>query len=101
MPDRDVHTVKDVIFFQYSKLITRAVFNLSNGTEAKKKCYGFVKKTFKDLQTGEKVQSEITREDRQFVSSENNSLKIFFKLILNFVFRFLLLFAFFVNFFAI
>jgi hypothetical protein len=74
MPDRDVHTVKDVILFQYSKLITRAAFNLSNGREAKNKYYGFVKKTFRDLQTGKKVWSEITREDWQFVGSERSCI---------------------------
>jgi hypothetical protein len=70
MPDRDVHTVKDVIFFQYSKIIARAAFSLSNGREAKKTAYGFIKKTFKDMKSGVKVWSEITREDWQFVSFE-------------------------------
>ena len=74
MPDRDVHTVKDVIFFQYSKIIAKAAFKHGDGREAKKASYGFIKKTFRDLQTGVKVWSEITREDWQFVGSEKSCI---------------------------
>ena len=72
MPDRDVHTIRDVIYFQYSKIIARSAFKADSGTEAKKTSYGFIKKTFRDLQSGIKVWSDITREDWQFVGSEKS-----------------------------
>jgi hypothetical protein len=74
MPDRDVHTVRDVIYFQYSKIIAKAAFKLSDGREAKKSAYGFIKNTFRELQSGKIVWSEITREDWQFVGSEKNCI---------------------------
>jgi len=71
MPDRDVKTIRDVINFQYAKIITRSAFKLNNGGEAKKECYGFVKKTFNDLKTGKIEWSAILREDWQSVELEN------------------------------
>jgi 5-methylcytosine-specific restriction endonuclease McrA len=70
MPDRDVKTILDVINFQYAKIITCSAFNCRNGKEAKKNYYGFIKKTFKDLQSGKKSWSDIDREDWQLVESE-------------------------------
>jgi 5-methylcytosine-specific restriction endonuclease McrA len=70
MPDRDVHTIRDVIYFQYAKLIARSALKVENGVEAKKKGYGFIKTTFRALKSGAKQWSDITREDWQFVDSE-------------------------------
>ncbi len=70
MPDRDVKTVKDQIFFQYAKIITRSALGYENGSEAKKNDYGFIKKRFRMLQSGEISWSDILREDKQFVESE-------------------------------
>jgi hypothetical protein len=36
MPDRDVKTVKDLIFYQYAKIIARRAFSAADGKEAKK-----------------------------------------------------------------
>lgn len=74
MPDKSVKTIKDLIYFQYAKIIAISAFKLKNGTEAKKKCYGFIKKTFKDLQTGEKLWSDIIREDLQFIESDKECI---------------------------
>ena len=70
MPDRDVKTIKDLIFYQYAKIIARSAFGAADGKEAKKYNYGFVKNTFRDLQSGVKQWSEITREDWQLVEAD-------------------------------
>jgi ribosomal protein S27AE len=70
MPDRDVKTICDVINFQYAKIIACSAFRCKNGHEAKKKYYGFIKNTFRDLSTGKKSWSNIEREDWQLVESE-------------------------------
>ena len=70
MPDRDVRTVQDLIYYQYAKIIAMRAFSAPNGKEAKKRHYGFVKNTFRELKSGAKSWSEITREDRQLVEAE-------------------------------
>ena len=70
MPDRDVRTIRDLIYYQYSKLITRSAFAESDGKSANARHYGFIKQTFRDLQAGRKNWSEITREDWHLVESE-------------------------------
>ena len=49
MPDRDVGTIQDIIYYQYAKIIARRAFSTTNGKIAKKQHYGFVKKTFERL----------------------------------------------------
>jgi hypothetical protein len=51
LPDRDVRTVKDLIYYQYAKIIARSAFSVPDGTAAKGNHYGFIKKTFRELQT--------------------------------------------------
>lgn len=34
MPDKDVKTVKDLIFYQYAKIIVRMAFGAADGKEA-------------------------------------------------------------------
>ncbi len=70
MPDRDVKTIRDLIYYQYAKIIARRAFSTSDGKETKERHYGFIKKTFQELKSGTKSWSEITREDWQFVESE-------------------------------
>ena len=74
MPDKDVKTIQDLIFYQYAKIIARSAFSVSNGKQAKKKHYGFIKKTFRQLKKGTKSWSEITREDWQLVESEKECI---------------------------
>ena len=74
MPDKDVKTIKDLIFYQYAKIITRSAFKVINGKEAKNIHYGFVKKTFLELRDSIKSWSEITREDWQFIQSEKKCI---------------------------
>jgi hypothetical protein len=70
MPDRDVKTIQDLLFYQYAKIIARRAFGLADGKKAKGQHYGFIKKTFRELKSGVKSWSEITREDWQFVEAE-------------------------------
>lgn len=74
MPDRDVKTIQDLIYYQYSKIIAKSAFASADGKDAKNKHYGFIKKTFRELKTGVKSWSEITREDWQLVESEKKCI---------------------------
>lgn len=70
MPDREVRTLRDLIWYQYAKVIAKRAL----GPEAKKKHYGFVKQTLRDLQSGRKQWSDISREDWQLVESERECI---------------------------
>jgi len=74
MPDRDVKTIRDLIYYQYAKIIARRAFDLSDGKEAKARSYGFIKKTFRELKSGAKSWSDIEREDWQFVEAEKKCI---------------------------
>ncbi|MGA2242677.1 MAG: HNH endonuclease [Verrucomicrobiota bacterium] len=74
MPDREVENIRDLIFYQYAKIIARSAFSVKNGKEAKQQHYGFIKKTFRELKAGDKSWSQITREDWQFVESEKKCI---------------------------
>jgi archaeosine-15-forming tRNA-guanine transglycosylase len=50
MPDRDVKTIRHLIYYQYSKIIGKSAF----GADSKSKDYGFIKNTFRDLVMSEK-----------------------------------------------
>ncbi len=65
MPDRDVETIRDLIFYQYAKVIARRAFSSSDGVQAKRGNYGFIKQKFRQLKTGAVSWSDITREDWQ------------------------------------
>ena len=49
MPDRDVRTIKHLIYYQYAKIIARSALHAPDGTAAKANHYGFIKQTFKEL----------------------------------------------------
>jgi hypothetical protein len=70
MPDSDVHTIKELIFYQYAKVMGKSAF----GPDAKKESYGFIKQSFRDLKEGRKQWSDITREDKQFIQTEKRCL---------------------------
>jgi len=74
LPDRDVQTIRDLIYSQYAKIIARSAFSISDGKTAKQQHYGFIKQTFLELKTGKKSWSEIIREDWQFVESDRNCI---------------------------
>lgn len=69
MPDKEVKTIKDQIFYQYAKIIAKSAFSHEDGMSAKKNRYGFIKKTFRSLKKGNMSWSEILREDLQFADS--------------------------------
>jgi len=54
MPDRDVKTILDLIYYQYAKIIARRAFDISDSKEAKRQHYGFIKETFRELKSGAK-----------------------------------------------
>jgi 5-methylcytosine-specific restriction endonuclease McrA len=66
MPDREVKTIKDLIYYQYAKIIAKSAM----GADAKTSAYGFIKNTFRKLKNDEKKWSEILREDKQLVEAE-------------------------------
>ncbi|MGD0337793.1 MAG: HNH endonuclease [Bacteroidota bacterium] len=74
MPDREVRTIEHLIYYQYSKIIAKSAFNVPDGVAAKREHYGFIKKTFRELMSGVKSWSEITREDWQFVEAEKKCI---------------------------
>lgn len=74
MPDRDVQTVRDLVYYQYAKIVARRAFSAQDGKVAKRHHYGFIKNTFRELKTGRKSWSEITREDRQLVEAEKSCI---------------------------
>jgi hypothetical protein len=70
MPDREVKTLRDLIWYQYAKVIAKRAL----GPEAKQGHYGFIKQTLRDLQSGRKQWSDISREDWQLVESEKKCI---------------------------
>jgi hypothetical protein len=66
MPDREVQTIRDLIFYQYAKIIAKAAL----GPDAKKSAYGFIKTKFRELRDNREKWSDILREDKEFVNSE-------------------------------
>jgi len=66
MPDREVKNVRDLIYYQYAKIIAKSAF----GPDAKREAYGFIKKTFRELRDDEMKWSAILREDKQLVEAE-------------------------------
>ena len=66
MPDREVKTIRHLIYFQYAKIIAKSAF----GKNAKKTHYGFIKTTLRDFINDEKKWSDILREDKQLVEAE-------------------------------
>jgi 5-methylcytosine-specific restriction endonuclease McrA len=70
MPDKDVRTIRELIFYQYAKIITKRALAGGDPAEAKRRHYGFIRSTFRDLRDGVKTWSDITREDWQLVESD-------------------------------
>jgi hypothetical protein len=68
MPDRDVRTIRDLIYYRYAKIIARRVFSAADGKAAKQQHYGFIKTTFRQLQ------SVVPRNDRPRTRGEPGRL---------------------------
>ena len=66
MPDKEVKTIQDLIFYQYAKIIAKSAMKTGDNETAKKNHYGFIKKTFRELRDGKKSWSAILRKDLQF-----------------------------------
>lgn len=66
MPDREVKTIRHLIYYQYAKIVAKSAL----GEDAKKLSYGFVKNTFRQFVNSEKKWSDILREDKQFIQSD-------------------------------
>jgi len=52
MPDRDVDTIGDLIYYQHAKIIVKSAFGVPDGGEEKGGHYGFVKGKFRGLGGG-------------------------------------------------
>lgn len=74
MPDKSVKTIKDQIFFQYAKIITKSSFWYKDCSEAKRKAYWFIKQKFNELKSWKICWSNITKEDWEFVGSEKECI---------------------------
>jgi len=59
MPIKGTRTVRDLIYYQYAKIIAKRAFGTIDGKEAKKKHFGFINNTFEELRSGVKSWSEI------------------------------------------
>jgi rubrerythrin len=70
MPDRDVKTIRHLIYYQYAKIVAKSAM----GENAKKESYGFIKSTFRKFVNSEKHWSDILREDKQFIQSEKRCI---------------------------
>ncbi len=70
MPDREVQTIKDLIFYQYAKIIVKSAMKTGDNATAKGNHYGMIKTTFRKLKSGEISWSDIMREDLQFIDAE-------------------------------
>ena len=49
MPDKEVKTIQDLIFYQYAKIIAKSSFNVPDGQAAKREHYGFIKNKFREI----------------------------------------------------
>jgi hypothetical protein len=74
MPDREVKTICDLIYYQYAKIIVRRASGAADGKEAKAVSYGLIKNKFRELKSGKISWSEITREDKQLVEAEKKCI---------------------------
>lgn len=70
MPDKDVETIQDLIYFQYAKIIVKSAMKTEDNQTAKKNHYGMIKNKFRELKSGKISWSAILREDLQFLESE-------------------------------
>ena len=74
MPDKEVKTIRDLIFYQYAKIIVRSALKCEDGMQAKKSSYGFIKNKFRELRDNDIHWSAILREDIQFVESDKKCI---------------------------
>jgi ribosomal protein S27AE len=74
MPDKEVKTIQDLIYYQYAKIIVRRASGVADGKEAKAQSYGLIKNKFRELKNGVISWSEITREDKQLVVAEKRCI---------------------------
>lgn len=73
MPDKEVRTNRELIYYQYAKIIAKRALSSVSANVAKRSHYGFIKKTFRELRDGTKSWSEITREDWQLAAHKQDT----------------------------
>ncbi|MFH0953610.1 MAG: HNH endonuclease [Verrucomicrobiota bacterium] len=59
MPDREVLTVLDLVYYQFAKILARSRLGVPGVDVARKTHFGFAKDTFRDLKAGRKLWSEV------------------------------------------
>jgi len=70
MPDRDIKIIRDLIYYQYAKIIARRAFAAESGKGVIKYNSDFVRNTFRDFKIGAKSWSEAAQEDVPFAELE-------------------------------
>lgn len=74
MPDKEVKTIQDLIFYQYAKIIVKSAMKTGDNESAKAKHYGMIKNKFRDLKCGKISWSDIMREDLQFMECDKTCI---------------------------
>jgi hypothetical protein len=67
MIDKEVHSFKDLIYYQYAKIIVKNELNLPDLEDAKERHYGFIKSTYRGFILGNKTWNEIIEFDKEHV----------------------------------
>jgi hypothetical protein len=70
----EVLSIRDLIYYQYAKLVCRSTFHIPDGVSAIEKHYSFIKNTFRELKNGYKQWSDIVREDLKLFESEKKCI---------------------------
>lgn len=74
MPDSEVKTIRDLIYFQYAKIIVKSAMRTGDNGTAKSLYYGMIKNKFRDLKSGKISWSAILREDLQFMEAKKTCI---------------------------
>lgn len=67
MPHRDVHTIRDLLFYQYAKVLACRAFGEPDSLAAKRQHYEFIDRAFRSLRDGWTPWSDIWEEGRELV----------------------------------
>jgi hypothetical protein len=72
MVDKEVNTIKDLIYYQFAKIVVKDMLNLQDREDARQRHYGFIKSTFRGFIRENKPWSEITGNNEKYFEPEEN-----------------------------
>ena len=72
MYDNEIKTIKDLFYYQYSKVIAKIVYKLDDGKEVMHRHYGLIKSTYRAYKHSDKSWEDIIREHIPLQETENN-----------------------------